>query len=478
MFSLIDPGPKKDSSSPRTRRRAWPPLCAGRDSRRPRSRRRWRLPSPRGVDRWRPSCREDPSMGRSPADPSATSVTPLRHTRPKVSVINDGHVDAGASRNLASQPPRRSVRILRQQHRRAVVGVGEIDAGVGVDEAVASFGDAQRAATTKDAHRLTFDDAHLVLVAAVIGNDLTLGLRDDFARHDDQVVVDAASSPASSSAVSSSVDEVVTLVGPSSVRQQRRRGEVRSRQHRRGQARAFSGSAMIVVVTSTRDAAARECRSASARSASSMIHVPTRSLVELGDAPGRWCRSRVRAGVDRPDPSSAAPSMMRRDRDDVVCVVRARPRGPRGPGGSDRWRSGDWTGRSPGGRRRAAPQSPRRWPGVLGARRRSIDAHHDVVVAVDEVLLKGEPSLVGEELRREWVVGHGQDCRPDARGASLSSAVTSVLVAPSCRRWRAIEVRREVAVAQSKPGFAPECVEFAPSPARSRRLAPSRARRC
>ena len=57
-----------------------------------------------------------------------------------------------------------------------------------------------------------FDEGDLVLLGAVEGHDPALGLRDDLARHDDEVVVLEGQALRRRAASRSSVDQVVALV--------------------------------------------------------------------------------------------------------------------------------------------------------------------------------------------------------------------------------------------------------------------------
>ena len=92
-------------------------------------------------------------------------------------------------------------------------------------------------------------------------------------------------------------------------------------------------------------------------------------------------------------------------------------------------------------------------------------SHDDVVVTAYEVLLEREPALVGDELRGDRVIGHGHDRHGDTEvprqfGRHLGLGRTL------CQPLSAVEVRREVAVAQAKPGLAAERVEFVHDPPR------------
>ena len=63
---------------------------------------------------------------------------------------DDRDVHVAASLDLGAESSRRAIGIIGQQDGRAVVGIGEVDAGVGVDEAVMGLGDAQGTATAQD----------------------------------------------------------------------------------------------------------------------------------------------------------------------------------------------------------------------------------------------------------------------------------------------------------------------------------------
>ena len=84
-------------------------------------------------------------------------------------------------------------------------------------------------------------------------------------------------------------------------------------------------------------------------------------------------------------------------------------------------------------------------------------------MTLDEVLLKAETTFVGEELGRDGVVAHGQQRHLDAMvlcefpsDLGLRGALGETLAA--------IEVGREVAVSQAKPGGATEFGEFVHDP--------------
>ena len=67
---------------------------------------------------------------------------------------DDPDVDAERVLQAGPDPPGRAVRVLGQQRRRAVRHVGQVDAGVGADEAVPGLADHEVAASAQDPHRL------------------------------------------------------------------------------------------------------------------------------------------------------------------------------------------------------------------------------------------------------------------------------------------------------------------------------------
>jgi len=79
--------------------------------------------------------------------------------------------DRGAEQTaeVGAQPTRRAVRVDGQERRLAFGHVGEVDAGVGADEAVPGLGDEQLATATQDANRLGLDEA--LLGGGVLGID-------------------------------------------------------------------------------------------------------------------------------------------------------------------------------------------------------------------------------------------------------------------------------------------------------------------
>ena len=87
----------------------------------------------------------------------ATSVTPRRQVRPKVSdTITPTSTPARARRPSRMRRAERSGS-TGQQRGPAPLDVGQVDAGVGADEAVPGLGDDQVAAAAQDAHRLVVD---------------------------------------------------------------------------------------------------------------------------------------------------------------------------------------------------------------------------------------------------------------------------------------------------------------------------------
>ena len=81
------------------------------------------------------------------------------------------------------------------------------------------------------------------------------------------------------------------------------------------------------------------------------------------------------------------------------------------------------------------------------------------MVALHEVLLKAQPTARGEKLRRDRVIADGKQRYFDAVVRREFSSDVG-LSGTFCQALTSIEVRREVAVAQSKPGRATECAEL------------------
>ena len=83
-----------------------------------------------------------------------------------------------------------AIGILGEQGGEAGVDVGEVDAGVGADEAVPGLADDEIATAPQDPHRLAGDD--VAVAPRVVGIDrhqAALGLRHDLLGHDDDVAV-------------------------------------------------------------------------------------------------------------------------------------------------------------------------------------------------------------------------------------------------------------------------------------------------
>ena len=90
----------------------------------------------------------------------ATLIAPSRHGRPNVSETMTASSAPVASRSVSRMPPRRGVRVEREQHDvvAAPADVRGVDAGVGADEAVARLRDEHAALHADDAHGLAQDD--------------------------------------------------------------------------------------------------------------------------------------------------------------------------------------------------------------------------------------------------------------------------------------------------------------------------------
>ena len=85
-----------------------------------------------------------------------------------------------------------------------------------------------------------------------------------------------------------------------------------------------------------------------------------------------------------------------------------------------------------------------------------VDAANDhIVLVLHEVLLKAETTVVGDELRRDGVVADGQ--QRDLHAVMLCEFPRDLGLRGSLgETLAAIEVGREVAVSQAKPGVATE----------------------
>ena len=100
---------------------------------------------------------------------------------------HDGDLDAEPFAQLAAEPLRRAVRVLRQQREEPLLDVGGVDARVRAHEPVAGLGDHEVAAPGDEAPRLALDPG---LAAAVgLGDHAALGLGHDLLRHRDHVAV-------------------------------------------------------------------------------------------------------------------------------------------------------------------------------------------------------------------------------------------------------------------------------------------------
>ena len=100
---------------------------------------------------------------------------------------HDGDLDAEPFAQLAAEPLRRAVRVLRQQREEPLLDVGGVDARVRAHEPVAGLGDHEVAAPGDEAPRLPLDPG---LAAAVgLGDHTALGLGHDLLRHRDHVAV-------------------------------------------------------------------------------------------------------------------------------------------------------------------------------------------------------------------------------------------------------------------------------------------------
>ena len=96
--------------------------------------------------------------------------------------VGDDHADVDAEGVLEPGPdaPGRAVRVVGQQRGRPVRHVGQVDAGVGADEAVAGLADHQVAAAAQDADRLLAHQGQLGRRVAVVDRDEpALGLGHD-----------------------------------------------------------------------------------------------------------------------------------------------------------------------------------------------------------------------------------------------------------------------------------------------------------
>ena len=97
----------------------------------------------------------------TPAQPMATSVTPRRHVRPKVSEMITPTSTPRSCRRAGPDTAGRAVRVLGEEGRRAYGHVGEVDASIGADEPVPGLADDEVTAAAEDADRLLLDQGGL-----------------------------------------------------------------------------------------------------------------------------------------------------------------------------------------------------------------------------------------------------------------------------------------------------------------------------
>ena len=102
---------------------------------------------------------------------------------------DDGDLDAERVLEPGSDPPSRSIRVVGQQRGRALGDVGQVDTGVGADEAVARLADDEVAASAQNPNRLLGDERELCVGVVVDGHQPAFGLGDDLLRDDDDVTV-------------------------------------------------------------------------------------------------------------------------------------------------------------------------------------------------------------------------------------------------------------------------------------------------
>ena len=248
-----------------------------------------------------------------PAHPMATSVSPRRHGRPKVSDT----ITATSTSPRARMPSR-----MRRAERSESSGSSAAQpsstfdrsiAGVGADEPVLGLADDEVAAAAEDPHRLPLDDR--LVRPGVVGVDpleLPLGLGDDLLGHDDDVAVGQRGVVAAGRGLDDHPGEVVAG---------RDLGHPEDREHLEARhATAASTPAARrggdVGVAHDRVGARRSARpsastaAASSASASSIDQGRAPGAVEPGHADDRGLVARARRAAGRPGPSSAAPATM------------------------------------------------------------------------------------------------------------------------------------------------------------------------
>ena len=203
------------------------------------------------------------------------------------------HLAARGGPQPVADAPGRAVGVLGEQGRPAVLDVGEVDTGVGTDEAVAGLGDHEVAAAAQDADRLRLDDPH----AGRRGRRGRCGTRRPSAL-DTIFWVTTTTSPSTSatrsamSVARSSPGRIspspvtgthgqrgpgaVTGLGGHAAPVSAPEGRPRSRGGRDARAAAWSGVCMTVGATTQRTPQASTA-SAEAASASSITRVPTKS---------------------------------------------------------------------------------------------------------------------------------------------------------------------------------------------------------
>ncbi len=332
---------------------------------------------------------------------------------------HDGDLDAEPFAQLAAEPLRRAVRVLRQQREEPLLDVGGVDARVRAHEPVAGLGDHEVAAPGDDAPRLPLDPG--LAAAVVLGDDAALGLGHDLLRHRDHVAV------ANAHRAERSGEERREVVARPDLRESldgqhldahavRRRSDHPSRPSaNRASASAFASSVMIESVAPARTPVA-SIRGISARSASSTTQAAEEPPVVLGRAGRRDLGAgRRHQAVRHPRERRAGDDPAHAD--DVRAPMRDGVADPRHR--EDRTERGDRVRRAQHDRVRVRQrlEDPGRGPRAFGA---LVPDGLDLVAspAPDPVLLEVEVELlaVGDhrDPRGHRVVAHRQQTRHHA----------------------------------------------------------------
>ena len=391
-----------------------------------------------------------------PAHPMATSMTPLRQARPKVSETTTATSRPVAAPQPVADAPGRAVGVVGEQGRPArrptlerstpalaqtnPWRVSEID---------------QVAAPAEDAHRLGLDDAEPV--GGVVGIDrhhAAFGLGHDLlgdhdhvavgefdARGDEagEIVAPARSRPARSTGITLRAPGAGSVTRPAGVDRVIAGARAASRRRRRGGARPArrrrSAVCMTVGATTQRTPQPRPS-AARAASASSTTRVPTNVGVQAGHADHGGLVAQLGHESRSAGPFRAAPATMGETATTSVAPAVAGPSAMPGTAsiGTDRH---DGVGRAHhddlglvdgvehagagAGRARHPRTGPSARPRRVGGRRSTPGTRPRARRRASGACARG---------RRTW--GGAGPRRPRA---AVISAVTSDSVAPSARRW-------------------------------------------